>query len=435
MQTTNLQNPLSTNAASANGRNAASNNASNSANNASQFSAMLSNEMEARVTPDPAPTPAPAPAPQAAKPATPAQSADGADDAAASADADAAKPADAASTTKADGTDAAKDSDAADDKDADDSAAAKAGDPAAAMLALMASLKQAGQGAGAKSANEKAFDALGGGKGKRTDAAQLNALQTALKTTAKDAGTDVSGAKTTTLAADAKDALSADLGATTAVKSSADNAFSAALGAVKADAKAGLDTAELGLQQTRDAAALLAAQKEPAAIAVAQAQAQPAVFEAAQAAAASSDTLTANVGTDDWNDQVGQKIVYMVGSEDQTAELTLNPPDLGPVQIVLSVSNDQASVTFSSNQEEVRQALENALPRLREMMSESGIALGNATVDSGNSGNNGAQDGSGSNRSGNGRRNTMTDNAEADPTVRTVTRTIAVGNGAVDTFA
>jgi hypothetical protein len=47
------------------------------------------------------------------------------------------------------------------------------------------------------------------------------------------------------------------------------------------------------------------------------------------------------------------------------------------------VTNDQASVTFSSNQEEVRQALENALPRLREMMSESGIALGNATVNAG----------------------------------------------------
>jgi flagellar hook-length control protein FliK len=33
----------------------------------------------------------------------------------------------------------------------------------------------------------------------------------------------------------------------------------------------------------------------------------------------------------------------MVGSEEQTASLTLNPPDLGPLQVVLSVSNDQAT--------------------------------------------------------------------------------------------
>ena len=86
-----------------------------------------------------------------------------------------------------------------------------------------------------------------------------------------------------------------------------------------------------------------------AAAALAQAS-QPAVLEAAQAAGAAEQSLSAQVGTDAWENQVGQKVVYMVGSEEQTASLTLNPPDLGPLQVVLSVTNDQASVTFSSNQ-------------------------------------------------------------------------------------
>jgi flagellar hook-length control protein FliK len=69
----------------------------------------------------------------------------------------------------------------------------------------------------------------------------------------------------------------------------------------------------------------------------------------------------------------------------QSATLTLNPPDLGPLQVVLSVSNDQASVSFTSNQAEVRQALEAAMPKLRDMMSEAGLSLGNANVFAGSS--------------------------------------------------
>ncbi len=70
----------------------------------------------------------------------------------------------------------------------------------------------------------------------------------------------------------------------------------------------------------------------------------------------------------------------MAAGGTQTAQLTLNPPDLGPLQVVLSVNNDQTSVAFTSAQPEVRQALEAALPKLRETMGEAGIALGSTTV-------------------------------------------------------
>jgi flagellar hook-length control protein FliK len=53
---------------------------------------------------------------------------------------------------------------------------------------------------------------------------------------------------------------------------------------------------------------------------------------------------------------------------------------MGPLQIVLNISNDQATASFFSAQPEVRQALEAAFPKLREMMNEAGIQLGQATV-------------------------------------------------------
>ncbi len=112
---------------------------------------------------------------------------------------------------------------------------------------------------------------------------------------------------------------------------------------------------------------------------------QQASLEIAQAIAAPADKMQARVGTQAWDQQLGQKIVWMVAGGQQSASLTLNPPDLGPLQVVLSVHNDQTNAAFSSAQPEVRQALEAALPRLREMMNEAGIALGNATVSAGSS--------------------------------------------------
>jgi flagellar hook-length control protein FliK len=322
----------------------------------------------------------------------------------------------------------------------------------------MASLQQPAQDAatakGTASAASQAFDALGGGKSKRADT-QLAALQAAMKSVSKEPG-DAAGAKVfgaATIKNPALAAAGAALGAATSAATSADSAADGAAGAaagagnadfgaalagaaIKGELKPQLNAADMVLQQARDAALQASTQADASPVAVAAAQ--PAMLEAAQAAAAAGEGLSARVGSQQWENQVGQKIVYMVGSEEQTASLTLNPPDLGPLQVVLSVSNDQTSVTFSSNQEEVRHALEDALPRLREMMSESGIALGNASVNAGmpdgRQQEQAAQSGRGFGR-GNGR-NSDPVGGVADSAARPVTRTVSIGDrGMVDTFA
>jgi len=424
-----------------NNGNAPARNATNGSDG-SQFGAMLSHQMVQRQAALPLPSAsAPAPKPETSRP----QAADE------PARHDDAAPSSSTQTARADGSkaDAADASDSADDAgQADDDSEAKA-DPAAEMLALMASLQQPGQDAagaakGKASAASQAFDALGGGKARRSDA-QLAALQAAMKSVGKETGTDAAGAKTFSAATIKNPALAAagaDLGLDTVSKgaAAADSAdLSAALAAVagKGEAKPQLDAADLVLQQARDAAAQATAQADTSPVAAALAQ--PAMLEAAEAAAATSESLSARVGTSQWENQVGQKVVYMIGSEEQTASLTLNPPDLGPLQVVLSVSNDQASVTFSANQEEVRQALENALPRLREMMSESGIALGNASVNAGMPDGRQAQDQSAQSSRGSGRSSGRRDDSVggvAEATVRPATRTAIIGDrGMVDTFA
>jgi flagellar hook-length control protein FliK len=111
---------------------------------------------------------------------------------------------------------------------------------------------------------------------------------------------------------------------------------------------------------------------------------QQGVVQPAQALASEvADKLSPRVGNPGWDQALGQKVVWMVKGEQQSASLTLNPPELGPLKVVLQVSNAQATATFVAAQPEVRQALEAAMPRLRDMLGEAGIQLGQASVDSG----------------------------------------------------
>jgi flagellar hook-length control protein FliK len=86
------------------------------------------------------------------------------------------------------------------------------------------------------------------------------------------------------------------------------------------------------------------------------------------------------VGASGWGAELGQKVVWMVGQQKQTAELQLNPPNLGPLEVRISINQDQMSATFVSHHAAVREAIEAAIPRLRDMLADGGIALGNVAV-------------------------------------------------------
>jgi len=86
------------------------------------------------------------------------------------------------------------------------------------------------------------------------------------------------------------------------------------------------------------------------------------------------------VGQPKWGGEFAQKIVWLTTQQHQVAEIRLNPAHLGPVEVMLSITQDQATAQFSSPHLAVREAIEAALPRLREMMAENGIQLGNVMV-------------------------------------------------------
>lgn len=86
------------------------------------------------------------------------------------------------------------------------------------------------------------------------------------------------------------------------------------------------------------------------------------------------------LGQPQWNQAVGEKVLWLAAQNVSAAEIRLDPPDLGPVHVKVTVNQDQASVSFTSPHAVVREALDQQLNRLREMFSEQGLNLVNVDV-------------------------------------------------------
>ncbi len=330
---------------------------------AGDFQRTLNRQIEQRqasrnVAQTPAPAPAARPASPAATPApaNEAKPAQAGTEQAASSEQPPAPVAEAATQAAADGSGTTAEASA---PAAPAETAPPPADPAAAMLALVGSIQLAIQPPAAKAATELPARAGIKADGKGLAAGPLAAATAAAVQTDSGDFADSLGKAAATRGA------SVPAGKTEPGKLAIDAQLAAT-------AKAGSAVAEAILKEMPADLSRLAAQLQPSTL-----------QQAAAAVAVPADKLTGRVGTPAWDQQLGQKVVWMAAGGDQSATLTLNPPDLGPVQVVLTVTNDQADAAFMSAQPEVRQALEAAMPRLREMMSEAGIAFGSATVSAG----------------------------------------------------
>ncbi|MDR1708296.1 MAG: flagellar hook-length control protein FliK [Candidatus Accumulibacter sp.] len=116
---------------------------------------------------------------------------------------------------------------------------------------------------------------------------------------------------------------------------------------------------------------------EPAALAAAAPAAPARPAEAPEALAVSTPLREAG-----WGEDFAQKVSWIAANGKQFAELKLNPPAMGQIEISLKLDGDRSTAiaTFVSASAEVRDSIEHALPKLREMLAGVGIALGQAQV-------------------------------------------------------
>jgi len=102
--------------------------------------------------------------------------------------------------------------------------------------------------------------------------------------------------------------------------------------------------------------------------------------------------LTAAGGLAEWGQEWGQVMMQQAvqmlasgrqGRQVQHAELRLNPPDLGALQVTLRIEDSVAQAWFASPHAAVREAVQAALPELAQQLQQAGLSLGDTQVDSG----------------------------------------------------
>ena len=148
-----------------------------------------------------------------------------------------------------------------------------------------------------------------------------------------------------------------------------------------------------------------------------------------------SVSVATPVRDQNWATDLGQKVVWLANADKQSAQLTLNPPEMGPIEISLDVDKGPTSVSFTSANAEVRDALETALPKLREMFASAGIELGQTNVGAQSFSQQQAQHGAPNQSSSRGTGDNAILAAETTGTQQTGVLAAHQGNGMVDLFA
>ena len=81
-----------------------------------------------------------------------------------------------------------------------------------------------------------------------------------------------------------------------------------------------------------------------------------------------------------WGSVVAERTAGLVMQNVQTAQMQLDPPELGPLTVKIHVQNDQASVSFVATNAVVKDALDQTMPRLKDLLGEQGLELVDASV-------------------------------------------------------
>jgi flagellar hook-length control protein FliK len=133
-----------------------------------------------------------------------------------------------------------------------------------------------------------------------------------------------------------------------------------------------------------------------------------------------------------WGQELGDRVQWMIGKQMQSAEIRLNPPELGALEVKIRVQGDQATVSFTSPHGVVRDAIDAAMPRLRDMLAESGINLADVHVSSQS---HGQQQQHSAQSQGSSRTGLNDDNLQPSEVSLTTKLPLTAGQGMLDVYA
>jgi flagellar hook-length control protein FliK len=150
----------------------------------------------------------------------------------------------------------------------------------------------------------------------------------------------------------------------------------------------------------------------------------------AQAAApAHALAVSSPVGSSTFGQELGQQVAWLGGQDIKQARIRLNPEDLGPLDVKVSVTQSHVDVSFIVQHPQAVHAVQQTLSQLDSMLAQHGLTLGQAQVGQGGSGN----------AWGQGAPSASSSSGEAESAdggaIASVESAVVTGVGLLDTFA
>jgi flagellar hook-length control protein FliK len=139
-------------------------------------------------------------------------------------------------------------------------------------------------------------------------------------------------------------------------------------------------------------------------------------------------SVDAQVGSSSFAKELGQQVTWLSGQDIKQAQIKLNPQDLGPLDVKVSVEHGRVDVAFVAQHPDTVAAVQQGMDQLHQMLSGQGLSLGQATV-----GQQSAQQQFAGQQQQSSGSQTTNDTDTTEPSVGDTLKTVAVG--LVDAFA
>jgi flagellar hook-length control protein FliK len=91
-------------------------------------------------------------------------------------------------------------------------------------------------------------------------------------------------------------------------------------------------------------------------------------------------TLDVPVNSPNWGASLANRVAWLINNNSQSAEIRLDPPQLGPLDVQISIDGEAAQIKFTAESGVTREILDTELPRLRDLLGESGFSKVDVSV-------------------------------------------------------
>lgn len=90
---------------------------------------------------------------------------------------------------------------------------------------------------------------------------------------------------------------------------------------------------------------------------------------------------TISINRRDFADAVKDKVMVMINQKIKQLEIRLDPPELGSMHVKLNLQNEQAAVNFVVQNQQAKEALEQNMDKLKDMLAQTGVDVGDANIE------------------------------------------------------